>query len=185
MGLFSKKGSGPASSAASEASPVVSAADLTAAAQLMDLWDSSMGNNDAMYDCQERIARLGGFRGGEAFITELAGGGDAEHVMQRPWRWWAEAARVATASGDDVLTGRIFLFAYLFKSKIAPMIRPADFVDVGLTSPSRTSYQSIAACALDSLGRLAPDYLIHDTATGRVDVATAAELAQGALEETE
>jgi len=88
---------------APELPPSLSDADLTGASALMDRWDRSLGNNDAVWACLETIARSGGFRGAEAALREVMDGKPAEDVTSRPWRWWAEASRVANARGDHVL----------------------------------------------------------------------------------
>ncbi len=109
---------------------------------------------------------------------EVMDGKDAADVMQRPWRWWNEAARLAHASGNDVLAGRIFLFARLFVDQIVENMRVVDTMQTGLERPKGELYKSIAAIAIGSLARLEPDFLIHHTATGKVDVASALSLAE-------
>lgn len=175
MGLFGKKGKPPAY--ASEPPPVVSPADLSNAAVVMDRWDRSMGDNAAMWSCLEAIARLGGFRGMRAALTEVVDGNDAGEVTNRPWRWWTEASRVALESGDSILAAKIFLFAYLFVNKIVPTMNAATQADVGLGHPGDQSYQNIARLAALAMSNLPPSMLIHDTRTGKVDVASALAMA--------
>lgn len=178
MGLFNRKDKGGAAGAAAPVlPPTLSYSDLMAAAQLMDRWDAAMGNSDAMWDCVDAFARLGGFRGLQA---SLAGEGSAGHsgdVLNRPWRWWAEAASLATASSEYALAGRIFLFTYLFVTQFLPTMNAATQLDTGLANPGQGTYQSIAQSAVDAFCHLPPDMLIHDTATGKVDVAAAQQMA--------
>ncbi|MHB1432655.1 MAG: hypothetical protein ACYCVZ_11135 [Streptosporangiaceae bacterium] len=144
----------------------------------MDLWDASLGSSDAVWNCIESIARQGGFRGGEATLREVVDGRSVEDVTNRPWRWWTEACRLAEATGNDILAGRIFLFAYLFLSQMVGKMRAVDMMETGLGQPTDASYQEIAGYAVASLARLAPDVLIHDSGTGRVDVANALRMAE-------
>lgn len=94
------------------------------------------------------------------------------------WGWWHEAARLAQSTGDDVLAGRIFLFTHLFTTTMVPRMRAADVLDTGLPRAREGNYKSIAAFAVGSLERLAPGLLIHDTATGKVDVESALGMAE-------
>lgn len=133
-----------------------------------------------MWDCTDAFAKLGGFRGLETAISESAAGKDTEDILNRPWRWWAEAASLANASGEHALAGRIFLFTYLFVTQLLPKMNPATQLDTGLGRPVQGTYESIARSAANSLSQLPLGMLIHDTATGRVDVASAAEMARSA-----
>ena len=175
MGLFDKKEKSP--SVAAEAPPAISPADITDATATMDRWDRALGNNDAMWSCIEAIARLGGFRGLEAVFDEAAAGGDAQNVVNKPWRWWTAASLAALSAGDNVLPGRIFLFAFLFSNQIVPGINAATQLDTGLSGPDTRSYQYIARQAIQAMEQLAPSMLIHDTRTGKVDVASALTMA--------
>jgi len=161
-----------------EMPPSLSAADLADASRLMDHWDASMGNSDAVWDCIEAIARRGGFKGSQATLMEVMDGKAAADVTQRPWRWWNEATRLAHANGNDVLTGRIFLFTHLFTAQIVTKMRAGDMMDSGLERPNEETYKSIAGIAVASLARLSPDLLIHDTATSKVEVANALNMAE-------
>jgi hypothetical protein len=143
----------------------------------MDAWDASLGNSDRTWDCLEAIARRGGFKGSRASLMEISAGKDARDVTNRPWRWWAEACRTATQLGQDVLAGRIFLFTHLFATQIINGMRAVDQMETGLGAPPPDSYLAIAKNAQLSLSRLEPGMLIHNTATGKVDVAAAAGMA--------
>ena len=79
---------------------------------------------------------------------------------------------------EHALAGRVFLFAYLFVNKMLPTMNAATQLDAGLGHPGQGTYESIARSAGDSLSHLPPGMLIHDTATGRVDVASALEMAR-------
>lgn len=178
MGLFDRKSRGAAAAAPPELPPTLSYTDLMAASQLMDRWDAAMGNSDAMWDCVDAFARLGGFHGLEALLREGEAGKQTGDVLNRPWRWWAEAANLANASGEYALAGRIFLFTYLFVGQLLPKLNASTQLDAGLGNPGQGTYESIARSAVDSLGYLPPDMLIHDTATGKVDVASAQQMAR-------
>lgn len=182
MGLFDRK-SKAAAAAAPELPPTLSYTDLTAASQLMDRFDAAMGNSNAMWACLDAFAALGGFRGTQSALSEVIDGKQAEDVLNRPWRWWAEAAQLAGASGEDALAGRIFLFAHLFVAQILPTMNASTQMDTGLGQPRQGTYESIARSAADSLTRLPPGMLIHDTATGKVDVAAALEMARSVAAE--
>jgi hypothetical protein len=157
--------------------PQVCVADLDDAERLMDRWDACLGDSDAMWDCLESIARRGGFRGPHASVVEIMGGTDAAEVTQRPWHWWGEAARLAHETGRHRLAGRIFLFTHLFATRTVSLMRPGDMLATGLEAPQAATYRRIAEIAADSLARLPPHLLIHDTATGRVDVVNARRMA--------
>ena len=165
-------------SSAPEPPPNLSDVDLSDASRLMNRWDASMGNSDATWDCLEALARRGGFKGDQASLREVANGKDAGDVIQRPWRWWNEAARLASSRGDDVLAGRIFLFAFLFMNQMAAKMSAGDMMQTGLDRPKSSTYQALAATAVTSLVRLPETFLIHDTATGKVDVAGALRMAK-------
>jgi hypothetical protein len=90
MGLFGRKSKETSGSVASEPLLALSATDLTAASQLMDKWDAARGDSDAMWDCLEAFARLGGFRSAEATLQAGYEMGDSYAAVRRPWLWWAE-----------------------------------------------------------------------------------------------
>lgn len=178
MARFGRKRNSSGDVPQAEPPPEVSEADLGDASRLMDLWDASLGNSDAVWNCIESIARRGGFQGGEATLREIVDGRTVEDVTNRPWRWWAQACRLANATGNDILAGRIFLFAYLFLTQMADKMRAVDMMETGLGQPTDDSYQEIAGYAAASLARLSPDVLIHDSSTGRVDVRNALRMAE-------
>jgi hypothetical protein len=161
-----------------ETPPSLSEADLADASRLIDQLNSSLGNSDAVWNCMELIARRGGFKGSDAALMEVMDGKSAADVTQRPWRWWNEATRLAQATGNDVLAGRIFLFTHLFVGQLAQNMRAVDMMETGLERPTESTYKSIAAIAVGSLARLSPDLMIVDTATGQVDVQTALTMAE-------
>lgn len=150
MGLSDRKATPPASGPA----PSIGAADLAEATALMDGWDAALGNSDAMWDCMAQIAHRG------------------------PWEWWAAASRAAGAAGDPALVGRIFLFTHLFTTRLVDRISPEKQRETGLGRPDPAAYRAIAEQAVSSLVQLPPELMIHDTATGKVDVAAAWTMAQ-------
>lgn len=176
MPLFGKRKAEP--QYVPEASPALGPADLADASKLMDTWDACLGNSDATWECIEMIARRGGFRGEQQIFQDVARGADTRDVLQRPWRWWRQAALLANQTGDDVLAGRIFLFTHLFVVSMLPKMTAFDQGETGLCQPSTESYHDIARVAVQSLARLAPSLLIHDTATGKVDVHNALRMAE-------
>jgi hypothetical protein len=178
MGLFGRREEPSPRTYQPEMPPSLSDADLADASRMMDRWDASLGNSDATWDCIEAIARRGGFKGPEATLMEVMDGKDSGDVNDRPWRWWHEAARKAQVTGNDILAGRIFLFAHLFVLQIANNMRVVDLMNTGLGRPPTATYKSMAAIAVSSLARLSPDLLIHDTATGKVDAANALRMAE-------
>ncbi len=177
MGLFSKKENEP-KVLPPDSLPVISDADLADAERIMNQWDACMGNSDAMWDCFELIGHRGGYKGGQATLMETMNGRDTKAVLQRPWRWWNEATRAANSRGRDTLAGRIFLFTHLFVTQFAPKMNAGNELDTGLVRPADQHYKDIAALAVDSMAKLDRSFLIHDTATGRVDVASAIEMAE-------
>jgi hypothetical protein len=178
MGLFDKKSKPLPKSFPPETPPSLSETDLADASRLMDQWDASLGNSDATWNCIEAVAGRGGFKGSEAALMEIMDGKEASDVSQRPWRWWNEATRLAHANGNDLLAGRIFLFTHLFVINIVKNMRPIDMMETGLEAPKDETYRSIAGIAVGSLARLSPDFMIHNTATGKVDVASALRMAE-------
>jgi hypothetical protein len=80
------------------------------------------------------------------------------------------------------MAGRIFLFMVHFVYGILPHMRIMDQADAGLSHPDRESFTNIACHAVGSLERLPLDYVIQDTATGTVDVATALGAAMKAVQ---
>jgi hypothetical protein len=178
MGLFGRQPGETPGSVTSTSSPTLSGADLTAASQLMDRWDAASGNSDAMWDCLEAFARLGGFRSPEATLEEGHQMGDSYAAVRRPWLWWAEAARLADAQGEYALAGRIFLFAAHFTRSILPRMDWVTQSDVGLSFPDGGTYQDIARSAINSLSHLSPDMLILDVNNDQVAVASALNAAK-------
>jgi hypothetical protein len=175
MGLFGRKPKETPGSVAPEPPPTLSAADLTAAAQLMDRWDAARArdDSDAMWDCLEAFARLGGFRSAQATLQAGYEMGDSYAAVRRPWRWWAEAARLANAQGEHALVGRIFLFTYHFTRLILPKMDWDHQSDVGLSYPDGGTYQDIARSAADSLSHVPPNVLILNVINDQVDAAAA------------
>lgn len=155
--------------------------DLAAASRVLDQWDRSLGNSDATWDTLEAVARLGGWVGETELITEVSRGMDATYVANRPWRWWAEVAKTASDRGDFVLAGRVFLFMRLFLDQILPNMRAVDQMTTGLGRPDQSTTFAIAFAGANALGQLPPQMIIHDTATGTVDVAAALGLANNLL----
>lgn len=162
--------------------PVISGADLADAQRILDGWDVVLGDSAAMWDYLGIIGRRGGFQGGEAMVAEAMAGREMNEILQRPWRWWSEAAREANTRGQDVLAARIFLFTHTFVTQVVPQLTFTSETDTGLVRPADQLYQAIASRAGDSLARLHPSLLLRDTSLGRVDVATAAVAAGQVLE---
>lgn len=158
--------------------PVIGDAEIADATRLMNRWDRSLGTNDAVWTCLELIARRGGFAGSGKMRKAALRSPDPSAVIQRPWRWWDEAAHVAQTRGNHLLPGRIFLFTHLFTSQMVRSMTAGDRMRIGLDPPEDEIYRSIAATAVGSLAQLWPSQLIHDTATGRVDVAAALTMAE-------
>ena len=180
MGFFSKKSNPMSQPAAAEPLPSVSPADLVAGVQLMDQFDVSLGNgSDAIYASLEQIANRGGWKGEKGTMMEaIQSPNNAPSIQQRPWRYWSEVARLANASGEHELAGRIFLFAHLYSTQMASKMSWQDRASIGLEAPETALYEAIAAAALDSMSRLDRAYLIHNTATGKVNVAAAIGMAE-------
>jgi len=182
MGLFSKKSDrmSQPTAATTEPLPTVSPADLAAGVRMMNQFDVSLGNgSDAIYACLEQIAYRGGWKGGQATLEEAAKSPkNTAFIQQRPWRYWSEVARLANASGEHELAGRLFLFAWIYTNMMAPKMSWQNRASVGLEAPEESLYKGIAAAAVDSMSRLDRGYLIHNTAYGKVDVATAIGLAE-------
>jgi hypothetical protein len=178
MGLFGRKSKEKSGSVAPESPLALSAADLTAASQLIDKWDTVRGDSDAMWDCLEAFARLGGFHSAEATLQAGYEMGDSYAAVRRPWRWWAEAARLANAQGEHALVGRIFLFAAHFTGSILPKMDWIIQSDVGLSYPDGGTYQDIARSAVDSLSHLPADMLILNVVNDQVTVASALNAAK-------
>lgn len=153
MGLFDRRTTPSPSGEA----PPIGAAELAEATALMDRWDAALGDSEAMYACLAQIARRG------------------------PWEWWATASRAAGAAGEPALVGRIFLFAHLFTTRLVDRISPEKQAETGLRRPEPGPYRTIAGQAVSSLVQLPPELMIHDTATGKVDVAAAWTMAQAVV----
>lgn len=152
MGLFHRR----ATPSPSGESPSMGPTERAEATALMDRWDAALGDGDAMFACMAQIAR-------------------------RPWEWWAAASGAAAAAGEHALTGRIFLFAHLFTTRLVDRISPQQQRETGLGRPDPDVYRAIAAQAVSSLVHLPPELMIHDTATGKVDVAAAWTMAQSVV----
>ncbi|SDF57345.1 hypothetical protein SAMN05660485_03649 [Blastococcus fimeti] len=151
MGLFDRRATSSPSGASG-----IGAAELAEATELMDRWDAALGDSDAMFACLAQIAR-------------------------RPWAWWAAASRAAGAAGEHALAGRIFLFAHLFTTRLVDRISPEKQRETGLGRPDPDAYRAIAEQAVAALVQLPPELMIHDTATGKVDVAAAWTMAQAVV----
>jgi hypothetical protein len=131
-----------------------------------------------MWDCLEAFARLGGFRSAEATLHAGYEMGDSYAAVRRPWRWWAEAARLANAQDEHQLVGRIFLFCAHFTGSILPKMDWVTQCDVGLSYPDGGTYQDVARSAVDSLSHFPADMLILNVPTDRVTVASALNAAK-------
>jgi hypothetical protein len=178
MGLFDRK-SKAASVPVPELPPTLSAADLSRAAQLLDRWDAAMGNNDAMWECVDAFWRLGGFRSAQAVLMETGPNGKSvDDVLNRPWRWWAEAAALANAQGEYWVAARIFMFAYFIMINIVPKADLALQLDTGIAPPKQGAYERIAASAVQALAELPEDRVVARSGTEKVIVGVALLLAK-------
>lgn len=178
MGLFDRK-SKPAHVPVTELPPTLSAADLARAAQLLDRWDAAAGDNDAMWECIDDFWRLGGFRSSQAVLMETGPNGKSvEDVLNRPWRWWAEAAALANAQREYWTTARIFLFAYFIMVNIVPKADLALQLDTGVAPPKQGTYERIAASAVQALAELPQDQVVARVGTEQVIVGVALLLAK-------
>ena len=178
MPLFGKKTAPAPPAPQPKIPPDISEADLADASDLIDLWDASLGDSDAVWGCLEVMARRGGYRDAQATYQLVHIGVPSDEAVGLPWRWWAEAGRVAHAHGNYVLAGRIFIFMYLFENQILPNMRTVDQMETGMARPSADSHRDIVRNAIESLEQLPPYELIHNTRTGQVDVAGALNLAR-------
>ena len=178
MSLFNRKPRQEPGPAAPPPPRTLSAADLAAASRLMDRWDAAMGTSGAMWDCIEAFARQGGFHGMEASLHESYETGDAYEVTRRPWRWWAAAARLASATGEHALAGRIFLFTTHYTNLILPKMDATYQAEIGLSYPDGGTFQDIAQSAVNSLSQLPPDMLILDTSADQLAVSPALNAAR-------
>jgi hypothetical protein len=160
--------------------PVISDSDLIHAERLMDQWDASMGRSDAMWNCLEAIGQRGGYQGMQAVLDQTIKGYEAGEVLQRPWRWWNEATRAANSRGRHTLAGRIFLFTHMYATQLRPQMPAGNVMETGLETPRDDTYRDIATLAIASMSTLDPSFLIHDTATGKVDVHSALRMAREA-----
>ena len=178
MGLFDRK-SKATQVPVPELPPTLSAADLANATRLLDRWDASTGNSDAIWECVDEFWRLGGFRSAQRVIMETGPNGKSvDDVLNRPWRWWAEAAALANAQGEYWLTARIFMFAYFIMVNVVPKADLALQLDTGITSPKQGTYERIAASAVQALAQLPEDRIVARAGTDKVIVGVALLLAK-------
>ena len=178
MGLFDRK-SKAVQVPVPELPPTLSATDLASAAQLLDRWQAAAGNSDAIWDCVDEFWRLGGFRGAQRVIMETGPNGKSvDDVLNRPWRWWAEAAALANAQGEYWLTARIFMFAYFIMVNVVPKADLALQLDTGITPPKQGTYERIAASAVQALAQLPEDQIVARAGTDTVIVGVALLLAK-------
>jgi hypothetical protein len=181
MGLFDRK-SKATQVPVPELPPTLSAADLARAAQLLDRWDAAQGSNDAMWNCVDDFWRLGGYRGAQAVLMETGPGGKSvDDVLNRPWRWWAEAAALASAQGEYRIAARIFLFAYFIMTDIVPKADLALQLDTGITAPKRGADKRIAASALEALAQLPENEIVARSGPHQVIVGVARLLAESVV----
>jgi hypothetical protein len=177
VGLFSKKGQ--AQRGYVEPPIVIGSADLADAAALMERFDRSLGNSDAIWATLEGVARRGGFVSAERLAYgPISQGVDMAVAFDLPWRWWATASTVALSNRDNILPSRIFLFTKLFTTTLVPKMNLAARIDLGLGKPADGTYRIIASNGAKALAVLPPGFLIHDTATGKLDVAHALAMAK-------
>lgn len=179
MGLFDRKSKAAAQATVPELPPTLSTADLANAAQLIDRFEAAMGNSDAMWDCVDAFWRLGGFRGAQAVFMETGPGGKSiDDVLNRPWRWWAEAAALANAQGEYLVAVRIFMFAYFIMTNIVPKADLGLQLDTGIAPPRQGTYERIAASAVQALAQLPEDLVVARTGTEQVIAGVALLLAK-------
>jgi hypothetical protein len=178
MGLFDRK-SQAAQVPVPELPPTLSAADLARAAQLLDRWDAATGNSDAMWECIDAFWRLGGFRSAQAVLMETGPNGKSvDDVLNRPWRWWAEAAALANAQGEYWTVARIFMFAYFIMINVVPKADLALQLDTGIAPPKQGAYERIAASAVQALAELPEDRVVARSGSEHVIVGVALLLAR-------
>lgn len=162
MGLFKKSKPSTSSAQAERVRPPVSFADGD-----LERCDAALARFEGSYgrgqDAPVRaallgIAQAGGYGGLEWQMNEMYEGRD---VGDKPWRWLALMAEVASNSGDAVLTARIAFFFMIFSQEIGPNLQLADLLDIGLEKQQPpASYASVLAYAITTLGSVDPDTTI-------------------------
>lgn len=174
MGLFSRKPIEPPPKQPDPWRPSVGLAELSDATRLMDRWDVAMSRgNDAMWECLTLIGQRGGADTSDKAMAALMNGPyDYGQVIQRPWRWWTEAARNAHESGDQLLPSRIFLFMLFFNDSCASKMNVRGFFDTGLEAAKDPSLTQLTNIAAQSFAALDPDLVVHDSHAGRIDAKT-------------
>ena len=182
MGLFDRK-SKATQAPVPELTPTLTAADLANATRLLDRWDAATGNSNAIWDCVDEFWRLGGFRGSEAVIMETGPGGKSvEDVLNRPWRWWAEAAALANAQGEYWLTARLFMFVYYMMVNIIPSADLGLRLETGISEPKQGTYERIAGSAVEALAQLPDERIVARAGTETVIVGVALLLAKSIVD---
>ena len=176
MGLFDRKPKA-APAPMPELPPTLSDADLARAARLLDRFEAAMGNSDAIWTCLEDFAKLGGFPGLEWLLGDTSGRPVGE-ILDRTWRWWAEAALLANARGEYAIAARVFMFSWLIATELMPKASANAQMDIGLTTPTQGTYQRIVARGAEALAQLPPDQIIINTAVDKIPVASALLLAK-------
>lgn len=172
----------------------MSSIDLDQAEAAMNAFHSSVGTNDAMWEALELVAQTGGALTTEQVLSiaveDRKGGREFDAVSlqeehERPWRWWRDAARVARENDRPLLTGRIFLFARMFRDEYAPEFRPNDWLTINMGPVRNETMFSLAADAFAALAmsQLEDEVIVAGNQTGTMDVGAVSALAAVTLQE--
>lgn len=170
-----------------EAAVRLSQVDLDDMAMLLDEWYAvtDAQDNDRIWATLERIGTRGGYPGIPEMLRrtgEMQRGGprfDTNHAMQTSWRWMAGVAALARQGGDNVLTGRVFLFMHYWELLLAPKMRVNDFASTGIAIPDRQHREAIASEAVLALQWVRPDLLIDNVTPAGAALDWAKEVASG------
>lgn len=143
----------------------VNDADCAEVRRLLTDFEQAVGQDAPVRRAANAIAKAGGYT---SMVDLVTTGGD----VHRPWRWLSAVARYAADSGDPVLVGRIWLFVSFWSDAVAPLLGPADWMDIGLDRAPDEVQAEVAGYALINLAALDVTTKLVASSTGDVDVRT-------------
>jgi hypothetical protein len=175
MGLFSRNPREPFDEirlpSTGLTSPVtVEPGDFEIVDQLMEQFNSAIGNNELIQQFGPAMQRAGGWISFEATLDMVAEYPGSVNYIDRPWRWLAAVANEAEFRGNYVLTSKIAGFTEFWSRNFAPNMTPSEWAWGMPSAPPDISRMSIGHAFQRAARNLDADSIILQNSTGKLTV---------------
>ena len=112
--------------------------------QLLDAFADAENNDLATRASVRAIAAAAGYTDITQAVQDIS-------ILVRPWQMLAACALRGAQDRDPMLSGKVFVFTWIWTTVIAPMAGVGDFMDMNLDPPSAAFQAEIAASAFEAL----------------------------------